>query len=137
MGVRQGREFLGSGFGFPVAVDEVTGRFIMSSEEENIRQSVELILLTQKGERVMQPEFGCGLKNYVYETMDYGSLVRIEKEVREALERWEPRIMDVEVKVEPEQGRTNGIRIAISYRSRVTNNPYNMVFPFYLQEGFQ
>ncbi len=68
----------------------------MSSEEENIRESIKLILMTGKGERVMRPEFGCGLKQYTYETMDYGTMVQMEREIRTALERWEPRIEDVE-----------------------------------------
>lgn len=131
------REFLGCGFAFPVEIDEVTGRFRMSSEEENIRQSIELILMTGRGERVMKPEFGCGLKQYIYETMDYGTITEIEREVRDALIRWEPRITEVEVEAALENGQENLLRIQIGYRVRVTNNPYNLVFPFYLQEGFE
>lgn len=131
------REFLGCGFAFPVEIDEVTGRFRMSSEEENIRQSIELILMTGRGERVMKPEFGCGLKQYIYETMDYGTITEIEREVRDALIRWEPRITEVEVEADLENGQENLLRIQIGYRVRVTNNPYNLVFPFYLQEGFE
>lgn len=131
------KAFLGTGFGFPPEVDEVTGRFKMSSEEENIRQSIELILMTGKGERIMRPEFGCGLKEYVYETMDYATIVSIQNEVKEALSRWEPRIVEVEVEVKPDPVRTNVMLIGISYRARITNNPYNMVYPFYLQEGFE
>ena len=59
---REKRAFLGTGFHFPLEIDETTGRFRMSSEEENIRESIKLILMTGKGERVMRPEFGCGLK---------------------------------------------------------------------------
>ena len=129
------KAFLGTGFGFPIEVDEVTGRFKMSSEEENIRQSIELILMTGKGERIMRPEFGCGLKEYIYETMDYTTLVSIEHEVKEALDKWEPRITDVKVQVTPDSARSNVILIHISYKARITNNPYNMVYPFYLQEG--
>ena len=65
---REKRAFLGTGFHFPLEIDETTGRFRMSSEEENIRESIKLILMTGKGERVMRPEFGCGLKQYTYET---------------------------------------------------------------------
>lgn len=131
-----GKEFLGTGFGFPIEVDEVTGRIRMSTEEENIRQSIEIILMTEKGERAMRPEFGCGLKKYVYETMDYGVLNRLEHEVTEALNRWEPRITDTQTEACLVPGKDNQIEIRISCRIRTTNSPYNMVFPFYLQEGF-
>lgn len=137
MGYRGNADFLGTGFHFPIEVDEVTGRFKMSSGEDNIKESIELILMTAKGERVMRPEFGCGLKQFVYETMDYGVMIQMEHEVKEALERWEPRITDVEVEVSPDTGAENVIQIKISFRARSTNNPYNMVFPFYLQEGFE
>lgn len=134
----QGKKaFLGTGFHFPVEVDEVTGRFRMSREEENIEQSMKLILMTGKGERMMRPEFGCGLKHYIYETMDYGTMVRMEQEIKETLDRWEPRITDVEAIVNQDSSNGNRIQIQIHYRVRSTNNPYNMVFPFYLQEGFE
>ena len=71
---REKRAFLGTGFHFPLEIDETTGRFRMSSEEENIKESIKLILMTGKGERVMRPEFGCGLKQFVYESMDYGTM---------------------------------------------------------------
>lgn len=57
----------------------------MSSEEENIRESIKLILMTGKGERVMRPEFGCGLKQYTYETMDYGTMVQMEREIKNSV----------------------------------------------------
>ena len=130
------RPFLGTGFAFPVEVDQVTGRFKVSCEEENIKQSIQLILMTNKGERVMRPEFGCDLKSYVYETMDFSTMHRMEQEVLRALKRWEPRITDINVNVSYADNFEGQVMISISYKSRVTNSPYNMVFPFYLQEGF-
>ena len=124
---REKRAFLGTGFHFPLEIDETTGRFRMSSEEENIRESIKLILMTGKGERVMRPEFGCGLKQYTYETMDYGTMVQMERE---------PRIEDVEASVSPGEAQ-NALMIQIAFRVRATNNPYNYVFPFFLQEGFE
>lgn len=130
------KDFLGTGFHFPIEVDETTGRFKMSREDENIKESIRLILMTGRGERVMRPEFGCGLKQFVYETMDYGTLIRMEQEIKEALTLWEPRIEEIEVSVAPSEEQ-NALMIHISYRVRATNNPYNYVFPFYLQEGFE
>lgn len=126
--------FLGAGMHVPFEVDEVNGRIVMSRGEDSIRESIQVILMTGKGERLMRPDFGCNLKNFVFDTMDYGNLVRMEEEVRNALIQWEPRITDIEAKAVP--GPDNMIQIHISYRVRVTNNPYNMVFPFYLEEGF-
>lgn len=126
--------FLGAGMHFPFEVDEVSGRILMSQGEESIRESIEVILMTGRGERVMRPDFGCNLKSFVYETMDYANLVRLEEEVKRALLQWEPRITGLEAKAVPGSG--NVIQIHISYRVRITNNPYNMVFPFYLEEGF-
>ena len=130
------KDFLGTGFHFPIEIDETTGRFKMSREDENIKESIRLILMTGRGERVMRPEFGCGLKQFVYETMDYGTLVRMEQEIKEALTLWEPRIEEIEVSVAQGEEQ-NALMIHISYRVRATNNPYNYVFPFYLQEGFE
>lgn len=130
------KDFLGTGFHFPIEIDETTGRFKMSREDENIKESIRLILMTGRGERVMRPEFGCGLKQFVYETMDYGTLVRMEQEIKEALTLWEPRIEEIEVSVASGEEQ-NALMIHISYRVRATNNPYNYVFPFYLQEGFE
>lgn len=84
----------------------------------------------------MRPEFGCGLKQFIYESMDYGTMVRMEQEIKSALERWEPRIEDIEVSVTPGEEK-NALMIRIAFRVRATNNPYNYVFPFFLQEGFE
>ena len=130
------KDFLGKGFQFPIEVDEVNGHFKMSQGEQSICESIKVILMTSKGERMMRPEFGCNLKRYVYESMNYTTLKSIEEEVTDALNQWEPRIMNVEVIVSPAH-ETGRLDIHISYRVRVTNNPYNLVFPFYLQEGFQ
>ena len=136
MDEREKRAFLGTGFHFPLEIDETTGRFRMSSEEENIKESIRLILMTGKGERVMRPEFGCGLKQLIYESMDYGTMVQMEQEIKSALERWEPRIEGIEVSVTPGEEK-NALMIRIAFRVRATNNPYNYVFPFFLQEGFE
>ena len=128
-------EFLGKGFAFPLGVDPVTGRMKMAEYEEDIRQAVYIILMTRKGERVMRPEFGCDIHNYSFSGADYESLSGIEESVREALILWEPRITDVEVNAyAAEAGKLN---IEIGYVVRSTNNPYNLVYPFYINEGLE
>ena len=126
-------EFLGKGFAFPLGVDPVTGRMKMAEYEEDIRQAIYIILMTRKGERVMRPEFGCDIHNYSFSGADFESLSGIEEAVREALILWEPRITDVEVHAYAAEG--GKLNIGISYVVRSTNNPYNLVYPFYINEG--
>lgn len=127
--------FLGNGMAFPVGTDPATGRFLESPEEEDIRQAIQIILSTKKGERVMRPEFGCDIYNFVFGTMDYTSLRQMEYTVMEALIRWEPRIRDMQVQAEPSEETEGVVLIEITYVVRTTNNRYNMVYPFYLSEG--
>ncbi len=129
-----GYAFLGSGCCFPVAADKVTGRFLESAYEENIRESIYLIVMTRKGERVMRPDFGCDIHRFVFEAINYTTQIQMQQAVREALLRWEPRISDIEVKINAPMMDDNLLEISISYRVRTTNSPYNLVFPFYLKE---
>lgn len=127
--------FWGRGFGFPVAVQPATGRISESAGEEDIRQAIIIILSTRKGERVMRPEFGCDLQNFMFGTMDYTSIHLMEEAVLEALVRWEPRIRDIEVRGEAARDKQGVIVFHISYLVRTTNNMYNLVYPFFISEG--
>ncbi|WP_367926174.1 GPW/gp25 family protein [uncultured Ruthenibacterium sp.] len=129
------RDFLGTGWTFPPRVDSATGRFKTSSEEENIRQSVRIILTTRCGERAMRPDFGCNLHDYIFELPDQGALTRIRAEVVEALTLWEPRILDIGVEVDLEHLNQGQVWFNVHYTVRSTNNPNNLVFPYYLYEG--
>ncbi len=128
--------FLGKGFKFPIQVDEITGKMKTSSYEEDIKEAIYIILMTKKGERIMNPDFGCGAFEYVFDTMDYTTLSMMEREVREALTLWEPRITDLEVNLEVDDIQEGCVQVKIGYTVRSTNNPYNLVFPFYINEGF-
>lgn len=128
--------FLGRGFKFPLQVDEMTGKMKTSSYEEDIKEAIYIILMTKKGERIMNPEFGCGVHDYAFGTMDYTSLSLMERAIREALALWEPRITDVDVNLVVDQEKEGCVLIYIDYVVRSTNNPYNLVFPFYMNEGF-
>lgn len=128
--------FLGRGFKFPVQVDPVTGRMMTSAYEEDIQEAIYIILMTRKGERVRNPEFGCGIHDYMFGTMDFTSLKEIERSVEEALILWEPRIRDIDVEVMLEEEDFGKLLVKIGYVVRTTNNPFNLVFPFYINEGF-
>ncbi len=129
------KRFLGEGMSFPIRVDKNTGKMVTSTEEENIREAILIILNTRKGERIRNPQFGCGIWDYAFSTMDYTSLSAMRREVEEALVAFEPRIEEISVDVEP-RGTEGRVIIHIDYVVRSTNNPFNIVFPFYLDEGF-
>ena len=131
-----GKEFLGVGWKFPVQVDRTTGRIKTSAYEEDIREAIRIIIMTRKGERMMEPGFGCGVWDYVFDTMNLSSLSRMEQEIREALIRWEPRISEIKVQVVPDSHQEGKLNIHISYVVRATNNPYNLAYPYYMNEGF-
>jgi hypothetical protein len=129
------KNFLGSGWSFPVNVDSVTGQVEESSGEEKIAQSIQLILRTRKGERIMNPEFGCDLVKYTFAEMNYTVMSEIELEVKKAIILWEPRVIDVEVSCRIDDTMDGVLLIDISYVVRSTNNPYNLVYPFFLTEA--
>lgn len=129
------REILGRGWKFPVQVD-ARGRIAVSEADEDIREAIRIILGTAKGERVMRPEFGCGIYNYIYAQVNTGNLALIENAVREALETWEPRIDVIRVKADPSAAADGKLLVTIDYTVRSTNTPFNLVFPFYLKEGW-
>ncbi len=129
------KDFLGRGWSFPVAVDAVTGRIRTVEYEEDIAQAVRLILLTQKGERVMRPDFGCDAGCYAFHELSATTLTLIEEDVREALIMNEQRITDIQVQAEAEDIFSGKLLMHISYTVRVTNSPYNLVYPYYLNEG--
>lgn len=129
------KAFLGVGFQFPIAVDKNTGRMKTSAYEEDIKEAVRLILSTKKGERIRNPQFGCGIHEFAFETMDFATISAMKHEVESALVMWEPRIEEIDVKIETPQ-EEGIIVIEINYVVRSTNNPFNLVFPYYINEGF-
>lgn len=127
------REFLGKGWKFPVIIDGTTGKTAMSSYEQDIEESIRIILFTAKGERIMRPDFGCGLHDLAFETINMITIGMAESSVMDALIRWEPRIQVMEVKVSPNYKNPERLQITINYRVRSTNQDFNLVFPFYLK----
>jgi phage baseplate assembly protein W len=128
-------DFLGKGWAFPVSKHDSTGVAI-SAGEKSIQESIWIILATAPGERVMRPDFGCGIHRFVFEVNDAATVGQVTKEVRNALVRWEPRIdlLDVDTEV---KGRGEVLLFNIHYRVRSTNNYFNLVYPFYLTVGSQ
>ena len=128
------KAFLGKGWAFPISTngkDDVT----LALYEEDISQSIRIILGTMQGERVMRPDFGVGLQALIFEPVNTTTMALVKHKVEEALITWEPRIDNIEVKVTPNEPSRNGLNVGIKYRVRATNTFYNLVYPFYLQEG--
>jgi uncharacterized protein len=124
-------EFIGAGWAFPLRTD-ATGSIALVAREREIQESIRLILGTAYGERPMRPEFGCAIHDYVFAPADATTGGQIAYEVRLSLERWEPRIdvLAVEVDTDPDDDAT--LWIDIRYEHRGTNDPRNLVFPFYV-----
>lgn len=128
------KEFLGTGWKFPVRIG-ADGAMLLSSAEEDIEEAIRLILGTARGERAMRPDFGCGIHDRVFAIINTTTMGIIESEVREALVRWEPRIEVMQVSVSPREAGLGRLLINIDYRVRSTNTRFNLVYPFYLREG--
>lgn len=132
------KDFLGRGWTNPVALDLRTGHIAAAEYEEDIRQSIFIILETVPGERVMRPDFGCGIHELVFASMDSTTLERVRSLVQEALRRFEARIEVLAVDVDPVAAATDGrLMVELEYRVRLTNQAGNLVFPFYFREGGQ
>lgn len=123
--------FLGTGVKFPPQVDPSTGRFVTVSGAESVKESVYLILMTQRGERWLEPNFGSGLMGYAFMDTSVTMLSIMANDLRSVILEQEPRIDDVQVEVEPNE-RGGSLLVNIQYRISGTNARDNMVFPFYL-----
>jgi phage baseplate assembly protein W len=128
------KNFLGIGWKFPVQLDD-NQSIKMSRYEEDIKEAILIILGTAKGERVMLPEFGCGIHDFVFESMNTSMINRVNSSVREALTKWEPRIEVTDVRVTRDDTKVGRIIINIEYNVRATNTQFNLVYPFFLTEG--
>ena len=127
-----GQEFLGVGWSFPVRLDE-QGEVSLSRHEEDIRESIWIILSTAPGERLMRPDFGCGIHEYVFAPNTIRTAGLVRQKVEEALSRWEPRIEVQEVRAEADPDNPVVLLITITYRVRATDSRFNLVYPFYLE----
>jgi phage baseplate assembly protein W len=125
-------QWLGSGLRFPIRPDPVTGRLAGNTGMERLRQSIEQILDTEPGERIMLPAFGCGLRRYVMEPNTLTTRTAMREDITAALEQWEPRIRLTNVAVTPDE-EPSLVWIEIAYVRLADLRPDNLVYPFYLK----
>jgi len=127
------KAFMGSGLSFPLRVNAQTGRFVTCDHEDNIHESIKLILQTFRGERVMRPEFGAVADNVQFSDLSAEIIAGMEEDIRYTLETEEPRIINVSAKALREN--MGYLNVEVSYRVTATNNQFNRVYPFYILEG--
>ena len=128
------KAFLGVGWNFPPQTD-ASGTMILAAYEQDVHQAIRIILGTNPGERVMRPDFGAGLNDFVFEPISTTTMHQLETRVREALVDWEPRIDVLDVSVTADPAQPGRLFIDIRYQVRATNTVANLVYPFYLLEG--
>ncbi|WDE08262.1 GPW/gp25 family protein [Thalassomonas viridans] len=126
--------FLGTGWAFPPSFNKDTRSVAMTSGVEDIHKSLEILLSTSLGERIMHPTYGCNLKDYLFEPLDESLDAFLKDLIKTAILYFEPRILLEKISLEPVslEGR---VTITLDYRVRGTNSRYNFVLPFYLNEG--
>jgi uncharacterized protein len=127
-----GELFVGSGWAFFPMRTDVTGGIELVTRTREVEEAIRIILSTAPGERPMRPDFGCGIHDFVFAPADAATAGQIAFEVRSALDRWEPRITVLDVLVTADPADTATLRIEIRYELRGTNDPRNLVFPFYV-----
>jgi uncharacterized protein len=129
------QDFLGRGWAFPIKLMAGGNRLVVTGGVDKVEQSIWLILSTAPGERQLRPEFGCGIHDLVFEPNTAALRGLVRATVEAALTRWEPRIdlLDVRVDTGPEQ--RNVLLVQIDYRLRENNAVFNLVYPFFLDEG--
>jgi len=127
-------DFIGSGWAFPLGTDAAGGIALVSGERE-LEQSMWLILSTAPGERPMRPEFGCAIHDRVFDSTDHELAGHIAADVEAALLQWEPRVTVRDIDVVVDRGVPGLVHIDIHYTTVATNDPRNLVFPFYSIPG--
>ena len=131
---RDPKAFLGVGWAFPFGL-AADGEAATVRHDVDVEQAIRIILGTNPGERVMRPDFGAGLDDFLFEPITAGTLERVRRRVEEALIDFERRIDVLRVEVKPGGAPVNRLDIFIDYRVRSTNALQNLVYPFYFEEG--
>ena len=127
--------FLGTGWSFPPSFNRNSGRVNMVSDEQDIEQSLKILFSTRRGERLFQPTYGLDMHDLVFEPMSTTARAFLTEQVKLALLIHEPRINVLSLQIESPDPNDGALRLSIDYEIRATNSRFNLVFPFYLNEG--
>ena len=129
--------FLGKGWQFPPGFTDRGGGVLMVEEEEDIHQSLQILLTTSPGERTMLEGFGCDLSRFVFEEISQGLINALDSMIKDAILYYEPRITVIRVRIDESKDTAGLLLIGIEYKVKSTNSRFNMVFPFYSNEAIQ
>lgn len=127
--------FLGKGWGFPPEFSKTTASVSLTEGEDDIDKSLEILLSTRQGERIMVPDYGCNLDELIFKPLNLTLKTYVVDLIKTAILYHEPRIDVEKIKIEPSTDNDGLLLINIDYRVRITNSRKNLVFPFYQAEG--
>jgi uncharacterized protein len=127
--------FLGRGWSFPPTFSKSNKQLLLVSEENDIKESLHILLSTVPGERIMQPEFGCNLRSLVFENFSLSVQTMAKEMIRRSILFFESRVSVNLIDFNMEEIHNGYLQILLSYTVRSTNTRFNMVYPFYLREG--
>jgi hypothetical protein len=129
------RAFLGRGWSFPPQFEKAAKAVVMLEEEKDIESSLDILLSTKLGERVMQPTYGCNLDDMVFESMNLTMLTYMKDIIENAILYHEPRIELDKINIDTSNQNEGVLLIVLYYMVRTTNSRYNYVYPYYINEG--
>lgn len=129
------KSFLGTGWSFPPEFSKSSKMVILSSDEKDIQESLEIILSTRLGERIMKPSFGCNLDELLFKSLDLSLITSVKNLVENAILYFEPRIDVNSINIENSNDTEGLLLIEIDFTVRSTNSRTNMVYPFYRVEA--
>jgi hypothetical protein len=127
--------FIGTGWSFPPAFDLQLKAVKTSSDEQDIQESLKILLSTRLGERIMVPKYGCNLEDLLFSPLDLTLKTFIGEQIKTAILFFEPRITLDKIDISEGDELAGELLILIDYRVRTTNSRKNLVFPFYKEEG--
>lgn len=131
------KPFLGKGWSFPPTFNPLSGAVKMLSAEEDIESSLEILLTTKQGERIMHPNFGCNLEELLFNPLDRTLITYISDLIKTAILYYEPRIDVHSISIQADSSLEGKILITLDYLVRATNSRKNKVFPYYKNEGME
>jgi hypothetical protein len=131
----QQNNFLGKGWSFPPTFNKQLKTVEMVEKVQDIEQSLQVLLSTAIGERIMQPRYGCNMNDLLFESLDTGTKTMIIDRIQTAILFFEPRIEAKKIELNTQNELEGEVLVEIEYIISSTNSRYNFVFPFYLKEG--
>ncbi len=129
------KQFLGTGWGFPPTFNKTQKSVLTVNGELDIKQSLEILISTSLGERILRSDYGCGIKTLSFENMTVTMMTKLKRLIEKSILKYEPRVDLENVSLKNSVELEGILYIQISYRIRTTNSRSNFVYPFYIKEG--